>query len=223
MLEWTHETLGIAPHYALFVLDLVLGGLLAQYIRFLYMRCGSAHSDAESLSSVFPLLTLIIIAVISVVKSSLALSLGLVGALSIVRFRAAIKNPEELVYLFLCIAVGLALGAGQRVLAVVLVVFASVFILARRYFGGGRHRHDLLVTVTGPAAAFESPEGGMRTALEVLAPDLSIQRYEVEQDRGACRVVVRGRSAEEALEMVGNLRLKLPDCSVSFLNMQSLL
>ena len=49
--------------------------------------------------------------VIMVVKNSLALSLGLVGALSIVRFRAAIKEPEELVYLFLIIAAGLGCGA----------------------------------------------------------------------------------------------------------------
>jgi len=43
--------------------------------------------------------------VISIVKSSLALSLGLVGALSIVRFRSAIKEPEELVYIFLSMAI----------------------------------------------------------------------------------------------------------------------
>ena len=54
--------------------------------------------------------------VIMIVKSSLALSLGLVGALSIVRFRAAIKEPEELVYLFLIIAIGLGCGANQLVI-----------------------------------------------------------------------------------------------------------
>ena len=53
----------------------------------------------------FTSLTLITTLIITVVKSSLALSLGLVGALSIVRFRAAIKEPEELVYLFICIAI----------------------------------------------------------------------------------------------------------------------
>jgi len=50
-----------------------------------------------------------------VVKSSLALSLGLVGALSIVRFRTPIKEPEELAYLFIAIAIGLGLGADQRI------------------------------------------------------------------------------------------------------------
>ena len=60
--------------------------------------------------------------IITVGKTSLALSLGLVGALSIVRFRAAIKEPEELNFLFICIAMGLGLGANQ--LLITLVAFA---------------------------------------------------------------------------------------------------
>ena len=59
--------------------------------------------------------------VIVVVKSSLALSLGLVGALSIVRFRTPIKEPEELVYLFLAIALGLGYGAGHILITSLLV------------------------------------------------------------------------------------------------------
>ena len=62
--------------------------------------------------------------IITIVKSSLALSLGLVGALSIVRFRAAIKEPEELGYLFLTIAIGLGFGADQRA-----VTFVSFFLI----------------------------------------------------------------------------------------------
>ena len=60
--------------------------------------------------------------IITIVKSSLALSLGLVGALSIVRFRTPIKEPEELAYLFLAIACGLGLGANQVLETVVSVV-----------------------------------------------------------------------------------------------------
>ena len=63
-----------------------------------------------------------------IVKSSLALSLGLVGALSIVRFRAAIKEPEELVYLFLIIAIGLGCGANQLIITSV-GIFFSLFII----------------------------------------------------------------------------------------------
>ena len=62
-------------------------------------------------------------------KSSLALSLGLVGALSIVRFRAAIKEPEELVYLFLIIAIGLGCGANQLIITTIGIIFALVLIV----------------------------------------------------------------------------------------------
>ena len=57
----------------------------------------------------------------------MALSLGLVGALSIVRFRAAIKEPEELVYLFLIISIGLACGAGQ--FQVIIIGISIILIL----------------------------------------------------------------------------------------------
>ena len=64
-----------------------------------------------------------------IVISSLALSLGLVGALSIVRFRAAIKEPEELVYLFFIIAIGLGCGANQLIITTVGILFALIFIV----------------------------------------------------------------------------------------------
>ena len=72
--------------------------------------------------------------IIMIVKNSLALSLGLVGALSIVRFRAAIKEPEELVYLFLVIAVGLGCGSGQIKIIVVGILFSLLVIYVYHLF-----------------------------------------------------------------------------------------
>ena len=72
--------------------------------------------------------------VITIVKSSLALSLGLVGALSIVRFRAAIKEPEELVYLFLIIATGLGCGAGQLKITLIGILVAIMIIIIYNFF-----------------------------------------------------------------------------------------
>ena len=71
--------------------------------------------------------------VITVIKFSLALSLGLVGALSIVRFRAAIKEPEELIYLFLVIGIGLACGANQYIVAISATIFIiiTLFIFSK--------------------------------------------------------------------------------------------
>ena len=87
--------------------------------------------------------------IISIVKSSLALSLGLVGALSIVRFRSAIKEPEELAYLFVTISIGLGLGANQRVITVV-AAFVLLAIIWAKYLSSKKTRQqNLYLTVSG--------------------------------------------------------------------------
>jgi hypothetical protein len=108
------------------LVNLAVGVVLAAILRFHFYRFGSTLSNREEFAQVFPFVLLTTILIITVVKSSLALSLGLVGALSIVRFRTPIKEPEELAYLFIAIAMGLGLGANQTVPTVV----ASLAILA---------------------------------------------------------------------------------------------
>ena len=110
---------------AVLLLNLFVGVILAVALRVHFRLFGSTLSNREEFAQVFPFVLLTTILIITVVKSSLALSLGLVGALSIVRFRTPIKEPEELAYLFIAIAMGLGLGANQTVPTVV----ASVFIL----------------------------------------------------------------------------------------------
>tara|TARA_B100001057_G_C22681909_1_gene884102 strand:+ start:450 stop:833 length:384 start_codon:yes stop_codon:yes gene_type:complete len=74
-----------------------------------------------------PILSLITFLVILVVKTSLALSLCLVGALSIIRFRTPIKEPEELIYLFLSIGLGLGYGANQTLITI--SIFTGILIV----------------------------------------------------------------------------------------------
>ena len=85
-------------------------------VRAFYFTYSLSLSGKRHIGSIIPVLSCVVFLVILVVKSSLALSLGLVGALSIVRFRTPIKEPEELVYLFLSIAVGLGCAAGHLLL-----------------------------------------------------------------------------------------------------------
>ena len=79
-------------------------------------------------------MTITICVIISVVKSSLALSLGLVGALSIVRFRTPIKDPEDLIFLFLAIVAGLGFGANQNVYTAIGVSIVLLIIILRGIF-----------------------------------------------------------------------------------------
>jgi len=94
-------------------INIMIGVIIAIILKLTYDKYESVSNFNRSLSNNFLPLILITVFIISVVKSSLALSLGLVGALSIVRFRTAIKEPTELIYLFFCIAIGLGLGANQ--------------------------------------------------------------------------------------------------------------
>ena len=137
-----------------FALNLLLGGGLAVFIRQLYRRFSASVSNRDSFSANFPLLTITTILIIAVVKSSLALSLGLLGALSIVRFRAAIKDPEELIYLFFCIAIGVTLGADMPYLAVIGVVIFALFVLLSGRFPRRARQHNLLITISGDTPQF---------------------------------------------------------------------
>ena len=203
---------------------LVMGGLLALYIRFLYRQCNASVSDADSVARIFPLLTMVTIGVIAVVKSSLALSLGLVGALSIVRFRAAIKDPEELVYLFLCIGVGLALGAEQPLLAIAIVVVVTLFVLGIHFTTGKSRRQNLLLTITGDSKKhFGDPGTGVMSVVEELAGRYTLQRLDVEQDRGQVRIVINQRGGQETAVLIAQLRARLPECEFSYVNLESTL
>lgn len=110
-----------------FVLNILVVAVLVFLLRAFYIRFGTAISNRKRFANNFLPLALGTLLIIMIVKSSIALSLGLVGALSIVRYRAAIKDPEELTYLFITIGLGLAGGANQPILAI--VAFALIILL----------------------------------------------------------------------------------------------
>lgn len=112
------------------VLDTVLLVLLSYLLAFVYTKFSSSLSNRKKFASIFPLLSLTTMMIIRIISSSLALSLGLVGALSIIRFRSAIKEPEELAYLFFSISLGLGFGAGQREITLIFffVIIAQLII-----------------------------------------------------------------------------------------------
>ena len=110
-----------------FLLNLLIVTLIAYVLKVFYIRYGRAISDRRKFSNNFIPLALGTLLIITVIKSSIALSLGLVGALSIVRFRSAIKDPEELTMLFLIIGLGLIGGADKPILAI--VAFALILPL----------------------------------------------------------------------------------------------
>lgn len=119
-----------------FILSLALTAITAYILKKVYVRFGQALSNRSIFGNTFVPIAMTTMLIITIVKSSLALSLGLVGALSIVRFRAAIKEPEELVYLFICIAIGLGYGANQINVTIIgfLMLIIAVALIRRSAF-----------------------------------------------------------------------------------------
>ena len=110
-------------------LALVLAFALGMFIFLIYKKTFAGVMYSSSFGVTLVALTMITTLVILAVTSNVVLSLGMVGALSIVRFRTAIKEPLDIAFLFWSIAAGIVLAAGLIPLAVFGSVFIGVFLL----------------------------------------------------------------------------------------------
>ena len=122
------------------VLTMVLAFALGLFIFLIYKKTYSGVMYSAGFGVTLVALTMITSLVILAVTSNVVLSLGMVGALSIVRFRTAIKEPLDIAFLFWAIAAGIVLAAGMIPLAVfgsvligiILLIFASDVMITRR-------------------------------------------------------------------------------------------
>ena len=131
--------------------------LMSFIVRDFYIKRSFSLTGKMHIGSIIPVLSTVVFLVIVIIKSSLALSLGLVGALSIVRFRTPIKEPEELVYLFLAIAIGLGYGAGQVLITTILslsILFVIFMWLSNRNIAK-TSEYNLVIKWTKKDVAFE--------------------------------------------------------------------
>ena len=132
-----------------FVLAIFLSFTLSFILSRVYKKQSNTFSNPESLARILPLLSVGTTLIIVVVKSSLALSLGLVGALSIVRFRTPIKEPEELTYIFLSIGIGLATGADQYKVAVIgLLLTIGCIYLNKKFNTGNISQNSITISIS---------------------------------------------------------------------------
>ena len=122
--------------YILIIISLFFCILSSFILSYVYKNKSNSLSSKVQLSTIIPLLANITFLVILIVKSSLALSLGLVGALSVIRFRTPVKEPEDLVFLFFAIALGIGYGALQilptSIIFVILITLIWFYLSSRK-------------------------------------------------------------------------------------------
>lgn len=135
-----------------FLLLMVISLLASLFISYLYVHFYSNRATGSQVHRAFPLLGISITSIFVTIQFSLPLSLGLLGALSIVRFRTPIKEPEEIGFIMLVIATSIAVATFKLAFVGILVVIAlaALFgqILTRRFMGT---QSDGTIVVTLPA------------------------------------------------------------------------
>ena len=113
-------------------------GLIAAYVYVIYRKVNKNSFYNKNFNMSLMVLAIIIAAIILTIQSNIVVSLGMVGALSIVRFRTAIKDPLDLVFLFWSISVGIICGAGYSLIAASASVVVSCIILFFSKISSGR-------------------------------------------------------------------------------------
>ena len=130
------ENFNIQLNYPELALNLIIAALLGWLLEFVFINYSNSINNKKVFSKNFVIIATTTAFIISIVKSSLALSLGLVGALSIIRFRTAIKEPEEISYLFICIGIGLGLGANYKLITIMAILLIIILIIIKEKIFG---------------------------------------------------------------------------------------
>ena len=129
------ETVG-ETDYLIVILSLFFCIISSFILMYVYKTKSNALSSKVQVSAIIPLLSNITFLVILIVKSSLALPLGLVGALSVIRFRSPVKKPEDLAFLFFAIALGIGYGGLQiyttSIIFLILILIIWFFLSSRK-------------------------------------------------------------------------------------------
>ncbi|MBN1639706.1 MAG: DUF4956 domain-containing protein [Anaerolineae bacterium] len=202
--------------------NLVLGIALSALVAWYYARYGEALSNRNKFARLLPVLCLVTILVISVVKASLALSLGLVGALSIVRFRTAIKDPEELIYLFFAIAIGLGLGADQRLPTVVAVGVIMALLIGTRLLSRRSRKRNMYLNIQVPEGDGEASFEAVNEILVAHAAMVDMRRLDRLDHRLQIAYLLECDDQVTVSRLMDALKARIPGCTFSFVDHKSL-
>ena len=205
------------------LLAVILGELIALH----YLWFAQVLSNKRKFTGLLVMLCATTLLVISVIKASLALSLGLVGALSIIRFRTPVKEAEELAYLFLAIAAGIGLGAGQEVVTCATLVALMLYMGLRKGFRAPTRYSRTLLQVSLAADADDARPHCEAVALLLStvrskASNVDLRRVDAHAGELHMGVLLDVRGPDGAEQLIGAVEEALPAASVTLVERDSM-
>ena len=194
--------------FSIIFLSLIFCALGGYLLKFFYDKYSNYDLSNKKISSILPILTVVTFLIITVIKSSIALSLGLVGALSIVRFRTPIKEPEELLFLFLSIALGIGYGSNQIYLTSLIFIFILIFLW---FYSGQKKNFDYNISIQW------NEEKSNHTFLDIIKKDIKIKILKIELNNNQNLVLgkVHFNNTVELNQYYQLLKEKLKGCEIS--------
>ncbi|MFH2000578.1 MAG: DUF4956 domain-containing protein [Planctomycetota bacterium] len=213
------KDLEVVPTLINLVLVLILGQILSWH----YQHFSRVLSNKRKFARLFIILGATTMMVITVVKSSLALSLGLVGALSIIRFRTPIKEPEDLAYLFLALAAGIGLGADQRLATCLMFLGILLALTLIHYFR--REKGDtprVYAHINAPLPAegngHIASEEGLRQLMErvrALCAGADVRRVDAQEGQLNVTLILDLKNSSEIGSLISSIQDQFPKATVS--------
>ena len=160
-----------------FFLAIFVSLLCALFIAFLYVRFYQNRTTGSMVHRSFPLLGVSITAIFITIQFSLPLSLGLLGALSIVRFRTPIKEPEEIGFIMLVVAEALCCATFNLQFLALILAVAVIGLVLQAVFRGRVpfHRQTGLLVITVPSAAYAAQGTRFLEAVPARLPGLQLE------------------------------------------------
>jgi hypothetical protein len=156
----------------------------ALFISFLYVNFYNTRATGSQIHRTFPLLAISVTAIFICIQFSLPLSLGLLGALSIVRFRTPIKEPEEIGFIMLVIASSLSCAIFNMVFLGIILLIAVVALVLMRFNGGllkGRLNDGMLI-ITIPTDEYQTKNQEILNMIKEHIPKGKIDGITVKDD-----------------------------------------
>ncbi|WP_299674536.1 DUF4956 domain-containing protein [uncultured Dokdonia sp.] len=201
-----------------YIAYILLCAVLLYLLSVVYNRYGQSISNRHQLSKVLMIVGLTTFIIISIVKSSLALSLGLVGALSIVRFRTAIKEPEELGYFFMAIAIGLGMGANQLLPTLVGFIVLLLIIVLQHKGQSSSITQNLLINLECDTDKKTTIIKEISDTVSENATQVDVKRIKHEATSVAINFLVKVKSLEDLNSINEKLIAIDPNIQVTFID-----
>ena len=200
------------------LINVILSGIMSGLVYLVYIKFGTALSDRKQFGSSFLLITVCTSLIIALIKSSIALSLGLVGALSIIRFRTAIKEPQELTYIFLCIALGLGFGANERVITISAGILILFILVIRGLAKNKKIQEVFNISVRTKKLELDS----VIKSVGSYCRRIDLRRFDQGKDQLNVLLFVEFSKYEQLNACINDLKSKDEDVEVNFISSRSL-